>query len=289
MRRRHRNRANRRPSAGRSTTQPIQRREPTANLPVLAHERLDWSHARYEAEITVSGKTVQVEHKLDCPEIKALIRDAYAKYAVETRCTRTMLSHPQLSADPVQLVTVTDDMIEDALYLIPGIVATRPCELPAHGLHPMILDGRRTIEIPSGWWLARDDEWRHTPLIASLLNLIKNENLKNGTMTVEENTASPLPKFTVSMAPDLHRHAVSAGMEARDVYVAALIGVFSMLPDSALNKDGRHKDSEIANALREKFMKIGAGDWDSEDGFDAARAATLFEPFHVPKPGEDVE
>lgn len=287
MRRRPRNRGSRRSSDGRAKPQQTRQRDVTASLPVLAHDRLDWIHARYEAKTTISGKTVQVVHKLTCPEIQSLIMDGIAKYAVEARCTRTMLSRSTLGTAPVQMVTVTDDMIEDALYLIPGIVATHPCKLPADGLHPMILDGRSTVEIPRGWWLARDDAWTHTPLIASLLNLVKDLNLKDGTMTVEEDTAAPLPKFRVSMAPDLYKHAASAGMEARDVYVAALIGVFAKLPGSSLARGRKYEHSETAKALRDKFEKIGAGDWDSEDGFDAAKAATLFEPFHVSQPGQD--
>lgn len=252
-----------------------------SSLPVLHSDRLDWVEASYESLLAVGQSRVTVEHRLDCTEIAGLIADGAASYAVESRCPRTMFSRTDLSAGTRQQIDVTVDMAEDSLFLLPGVVAVSPCSLPAAGLHKMLRTGRRSVEIPVGWWLARGGEFSYKPVIAQLLAFVRDDGLEDGTMTVDEDTSSADLKFRVSLAADLHARRLND----RDIHIAALAGAFGRLRDSNSDRDG--SNSQAARQLRTKLEDLVGTDWDSPD-FDPLRAASFWEPFAVP-PEDDEE
>jgi len=262
----------------------------TGMVPVLGDpdsERQDWTRARYAVDITIKDVQLTVEHRLsDCPEIQELLDNGSAAYATELRCPWTLFSRIERSDRPSQLIQLDDAVIEDSLFMLSGVLATRPARMEPGGLKALVSAGRSSIEVPQGWWLAKAQPRSHTPLLGHLLKFRKDENLPEGAMSVVEVADGDAPMFRAWLAADLWTR-LQSGRQARDVQVAALIGAFGRLPNSALARNGAFADHPLTVRLRELLeVQEGMTTWDDPDGFDPARAATAIERFDRP-PKED--
>ncbi len=80
-------------------------------------------------------------------------------------------------------------------------------------------------------------------------------------------------QFIVSVATDLF-----ARCSNRDVQIAALIGVMGKMPTVA---DAMEEGIEppMYRSIREKLEDEEVSTWEDPDGYDAATAATVLEPF----------
>lgn len=254
-------------------------------VPVLGEasaERQDWTDATYAVEIKIKGSKLTVEHRLSgCPEIQQLLAAGNAAYATELRCPWSLLSRIELSHSPAQRIELGDDVIEDNLFMLPGVLSISPARMGVEGLHDLIRAGRSGVEVPQGWWLAKAQPRRHTPLLGHLLKFRQDASLPDGAMSVVEVADGDAPMFRARLAADLWVR-LRSGRQARDVQIAALIGAFGRLPQSSLAREGTHADHPFAVQLREKLEEQGLATWDEPANFDPARAATTLERFYPP-------
>ena len=262
-----------------------------ARLPVLAADasRLDWTLARYAVKVDVKSGRAFVTHQLDdAPELDRLLREGAAEWVTELRCPRTLLSRPERSRGPEQVVNLAaEDVVGDA-FLIPGLVAVRNLEIRASGLDPLIWPPDTGVPIPAGWWLVRGDPQTTTPLTASLVRFRRDPDgrLAPGQMSVEEGSDGGKPFFRVTLAQDLYDRRRTD----RDIQIAGLIGACGMLPRSSLGTNGGTEGDNathpVALQLRARLEDAGVPDWTS-DHFDPARAATVLEAFQESVGKED--
>jgi hypothetical protein len=260
-----------------------------ARLPVLTEDdfRMDWTRARYTAQINVKRDRALIVHQLeDAPELDRLLEDSSAGWVTELRCPRTLLSRLERSRKPEQTINLrADDLVGD-VYLIPGLVAVCDLELDTAGLNDFVWPENGTIRVPEGWWLARSDPRTTTPLTASLIRFRRDPDgrLAPGQMSVEEDSDGGKPYFRVVLAQDLY----DGRREDRDVQIAGLIGASGMLPRSTMRTGGENELSIVASQLRIRFEEADIADW-TQDDYDPARAATLLEAFYEPLGEEEAD
>ena len=255
----------------------------TATPPVL-HESADllgWISASYTVNMTITGKTIRIDHALaNCAAIQNLLDQGDGVYATELRCPRTMLSRIEESVDSRQRIDLTNEVGEDELFLLPGVIATADVDLPAAGMHPLVADGQEIVSVPQGWWLAKGTESSFKPLVQELLAFNLGEKLPAGTLSVVEDSDGESPSFAAYVARDLWENR----RDDRDLWNTALVGAFAKLamPTSTMSAahGGEHAESRIARQLRARLEEEGLVDWDDPD-FDPARAATCVEKIWV--------
>ncbi len=250
-----------------------------ARLPVLLEDasRMDWTRARYSAEINVKRDRAFIRHQLeDAQELHGVVEDGLAEWVTELRCPRALQSRQERSREPEQVVDLEADDIIGDVYLFPGLVAVRDLELSASGLNCFVWQEDERICIPAGWWLARGDPQTTTPLTASLVRFRRDPDgrLAPGQMSVEEDSDGGKPYFRIILAQDLYERR-----EDRDVQIAGLIGACGMLPRSTMREGGENETSLVASQLRARFEDADIAYW-MEDDFDPARAATVLEAFY---------
>ncbi len=253
-----------------------------SRLPVLLEDgsSLDWSEARYSVEVTLRRRGAAVNHRLaDAAGLQALIDGGCAEWATEVRCPRTLLSRHTTDVSPQQDVTWSEHEVAGDVYLVPGLVAVRDARLPdSLGLSGDIWPAAAEVVFPRGWWLAKGEVRSVKPLLVSLVRFALGPELGPGEMAVEEASDGPDPYFQVKLASDLH----DGRLHDRDIQIAGLIAAFGRLPRSSLRADGGgHAESQVAGRLRAEFESRSIPDWDDEENFDPAHAATAWEPFRI--------
>lgn len=254
---------------------------PTARIPLIDEvgSRMDWPRAVYRTEIQIGTGSATVTNILDgADELKSLVSDGAAKWAVEFRCPRSLTGWTHTSPNPVFRVSWEPASVVSRVFLRPGLVTVGEVTLPPSGLHGDIWTG--PVQIPAGSWLAQGRMYASESLSSSLLRWIRDEQLPAGQMRVMPDLGSGEIVFVVRLASDLFNRL----QQSRDVQVAALIAACSHLPrlwSDAENDDG------LYGLLRERFRQEGMEWEDSDPGtFDPARAATILEQFEAP-PEED--
>ncbi|MXW41726.1 MAG: hypothetical protein F4138_00445 [Acidimicrobiia bacterium] len=258
-------------------------------FPVLLEggSSLDWLEASYMAKVDIIGSQAMVVHQLDgAPQLDRLVESGEAQWITEFRCPRTLLSRETRSSERTQRIVWNEEETIDQMFLVPGLVAVAELVLDPSGLNPFGWLSSISVEVPSGWWLARAQARRVKPLVASLVRFRRDTNLECGRMAVNEVTEGGNPYFVVKMASDLYEKR----KDCRDIQIAGLIGACARLPYSSMGRDTQgqdreHHDHALAQELRHRFEKAQVADWTS-DQFDPAQAATLLEAFHVPAVGE---
>ena len=264
-------------------------------LPILLEDgsRHDWQDAGYRPRVSAGSGRATVEHRLeDAPTLRKLIDNDDAAWAVELRCPKTLMARVDTSPAPSQVVRWSRDEVDDAVYIVPGVVALRELSLDRSALTSLWADAGE-LRVPAGWWLAKGDARRAQTLTQSLLKFIRDDGLTEGRMEVGPDRSSGRLRFSVKMAPDLFERARSN----RDVQIAALVGACSWFPRVFGNGIGVSDDGEpiggdeelLAQELRHKLQsaKSDVVLWD-DDAFDPATAATVLEPF-LPVPTDDDE
>ena len=255
---------------------------PTARIPLIdeAGSRMDWPHAVYRTEIQIGTGSATVTNTLDgADELKSLVADGIAMWAVEFRCPRSLMGWTHTSLDPTFSVSWEPTSVVSRVFLRPGLVTVGKVTLPPSGLHKGIWTG--PVQIPAGSWLAQGRMYASESLSSSLLRWIRDEQLPPGQMRVVPDLGSGEIVFMVHLAIDLFNRL----QQSRDVQVAALIAACSHLP--RLWSDAEDSDDGLYGLLRERFRQ-GGMDWedDEPETFDPARAATILEQFEAP-PEED--
>ncbi len=253
----------------------------SSRIPLLTEDgtRLDWLNAQYEPRIERKGTETKVTINHALKGATALadgIRLGEAVWQTEVRCPRLLHSEHFTSGDDQQVVEWHEDAVDwEKTYLLPGMVSVGqilsvPGELVDAALAPS-----EVLDVPRGALLARADVRRLKPLMQSLLVFKKDDELGDGQMKVEEDTASDDPCFVVRIAADVF----SETRWNRDRRIAALIGAFAAMArvDSRMQPEGELEDHPVAKELRSRLLEWGSPTWD-EDEFDCVYAATLFEP-----------
>ncbi len=261
-----------------------------APLPVLAADgsRLDWISARYATKITLRDGQADVEHVLkDAPILEALIEAGEAEWVTEFRCPRTLLSRQTRAHLPQQRMTWTQDEAVGDTFLVTGLVAARELRLDSTGLNPFAWPAAGTLTVPAGWWLARGEAYRVTPLVASLVKFRRDNEgrLEPGQMSVSEDSDGSTPCFVVRLAADVYDHRY----RDRDVWIAGLIAACARLPGSTMGPEQENWDHPMAQELRERLTDADIETWDNPESFDPARMATLLERLHVDLDEDDEE
>lgn len=240
---------------------------------------MDWREATYDCDVLVGDGRAEAHHKLEhARELHELVWSQMAVWTLEVRCPKTLYSQTFTSDDP-STPTVAhweqEDM-EGMIFLIPGLAATQDLNLPTAGLNDLWRT-QDQILIPQGTWLAKGGPVI-TNSIDSLIRFRRDEKLKAGRMEVRDDTSSGSPRFIVSVSSDLFDRVSRAGSEARDVWVAALIGAFARIPE--LDAFRADHESSVSRMLKIKLYQAGVPNWD-EEGWDPTLAATSIEPFQA--------
>lgn len=261
-----------------------------APFPILAADgsRLDWLSARYATKVTLRDRQADINHVLrDAPILEALIETGEAEWVTEFRCPRTLLSRQTRTNSPQQRMTWTQDEAVGETFLLPGLVAARELRLDTSDLNPFAWTAGSTVSVPAGWWLARGEAYRVTPLVASLVRFRRDNDgrLEPGQMSISEDSDASTPCFVVRLAADLYDHRY----RDRDVWMAGLIAACARLPGSTMGPERDNWDHPMAQELRERLEDAGIETWDNLEGFDPARMATLLERFHVEFDEDDEE
>lgn len=251
----------------------------TTPVPILDEDgrRLDWLTASYSADVRLTARQAVVTHSLNnAPQLDQLVRQGTAKWTVELRCPRTLLSVAYYSEQRESTIALDDNHIKSEAFIIPGLVAIKPTQLDTCGLHPSRWEHGVPVSIPQGWWLVRGDVRRTNSLIASFIRFKRDPDgrLKDGQMSVEEDSDGLYPCFVITLAADLYNNR----RYNRDIQIAGLIAACGLLPNSSLGLDRDNEDHPIAQELRNRLEMAGVDPWDSPT-FDPARAATAIEAF----------
>ena len=253
-----------------------------ASLPLVLEDgsRLDWPDAVYQPRVRVAADRATIVHDLaGAPSLERQIAEGFAKWAVEIRCPKTLLSRIELSSEPTQTVKWQRDELDGVAWIVPGLLAVQKLRLPADELD-LIWSGE-SLQVPSGWWLALGTKRKVTTLAQSLLQFFKAKDMEEGRMMIQPELGSGEPRFTAHVAADLWADVQSN----RTLQVAALIAACGHFP-KVFGKDPEQEPA-IAREIRERLERAGALLWTDEE-YDPALAATAIEPFY-PTPTLDDE
>lgn len=267
------------------------------SLPFLLEDesRLDWPDATYRTDVTVSAGVghATVRHLLSgTRELRRLIDEGSAAWAVELRCPKTLMARTVTSTDDLTTVRWETSDVDGEIFLVPGLVTIEEATLDSSELSP-IWQEEAQIHVPRGWWLARGDTVRTDSLMQSLLNF-ERADLAAGRMEVAPDSSSGVLRFTVRMAPDLFE----AVHTDRTLQVAALVGVCGWFPrvfkptEDGSGDEGWTDEQPVAQELRARIEKTDPDVtlWEDTTNYDPALVATLLEPFHItPADGQDDE
>lgn len=264
-------------------------------LPILLEDgsRFDWSNASYDPDVSVGSNRATVQHKIDgAPALRSLIEDGLAAWAVELRCPKTLMARVETSSADRQVVSWSSDDVDDAVWIVPGLIALAPLTLDGSGLTSLWADAG-DLHVPAGWWLAKGEAYRSKTLTESLLKLRRDNDMAKGTMEVRPDHSGGRLRFTVNMAPDVFKRARSD----RTLQVAALVGVCGLFPrefggvaesQSESGTGDARDDHPVARELRDRLRRKRPDVplWDDEN-YDPALVATLLEPFRIADFRED--
>lgn len=250
-------------------------------LPLLLEDRssIDWTNARYQAEINVQGRTAIARHHLaDAPELEEMIAAGAARWAIELRCPKTLLARVAHSSETIVRCSWERADVDGELFLTPGLISVAPYMLRADGLNG--LWGDEPIEVPAGRWLVRGQVLRTESLASSLLEFHPDPELKDGEMWVEPETSSGDLRFRVAVSPSYFNGVIQNN---RDVQIAALIAAFGRIP--LIDHDDEEGEGyAILTHIKAALEDAGVPAWGGElnADFDPARAATAIEAFRIP-------
>ena len=256
---------------------------PTLVTPLLTEEassRDDYEGAVYDPVVSFSGSVVRVTHQIrgDTP-ILALVAAGKARYVTEIRVPRVLFCALNESESAHQTLALPCNGTVPAswpAYILPGVVASDDCEIPATCLNRHAWDNEQFVVVPNGRWLAKGGIRSVMSYIAALVTFERKSDLPAGAMNVYQRQEEDNPTFVVQLGDD----PFSRIGWSRDVWIAGLVGVFAKLPHSTFREDGgAHWDHEIAHHLRAKLAEANLADWSDSENWNPARAATVLEPF----------
>ena len=126
---------------------------------------LDWARAQYEANVEVRSETATVAHHLrEAPELEQLLAADLAAYALEVRCPKTLYARTFCDRQSRFEVQWSPDEVDGSVFLLPGVVTTKPALLAATGLIDSGAAGRSTSPSVGGWRKAKYGHRRIWPL-----------------------------------------------------------------------------------------------------------------------------
>ena len=247
--------------------------------PVLLEDgsSLDWPNASYVPDVRIGDRFASVNHHLEgAAVLSELVAQGAARWAVELRCPKTMLARTTIGQVSQQTVRWEDSEVDGPAWLIPGLLVTGPVRLPdTGGLNELWREAQ--LEVPAGYWLARGDPRRVTPLTDSLLRFQRDESLAEGRMMTAPDRSSGSLRFVVRCALDVHRQVERNN---RSVWLAALISVCGLFGrEFRAGGDDSPGESDLADELRFRLEQADVATWDDTDRYDPAAAATALEPF----------
>ena len=246
-------------------------------LPMLLEDgsRLDWTDAAYRLDMRIGDGRARVTHQIDrAPALERLIEERRAKWVVELRSPRTLLSRIETSVGRTMDVRWDTGEVGALVYLIPGLIATRDLQLDGQGLDEIW--GGMALDMPAGWWLARGRVRRASTLREALLTFQEDKSLPDGGMKVVADVSPERLQFVVSVASDI-RPAVERD---RSMQVAGLIGACALFPDT-IDEDIETEHGALVGEIRNRLEDAGVADWEDRKSYDPARVATVIEGFHA--------
>lgn len=234
---------------------------------------LDWPDATYRASVTFIGNDVRVSQEIaGANHLDQRIQDGSARWVVELRSPSTLYAEVCDLDGAVATIPLKTKELGDVVYAIPGVVCETAFEIEPEALSPVWAGA--AVAVAPGAWLARGPIHSNRNRVQSLIAFDLNEALAPGTMQITDPYGDDDVRFTVLLAPDLYSQTAD-----RAVRHAALVGVFARLPRVAARNPeagtGAHR--QLA-AIRNRLAEHGVASWDAEADYDAARAATCFEP-----------
>jgi len=244
------------------------------SLPLLLEDgsRLDWPDARYEPKVRVALDRARIRHSIaGAPSLERAVNEGLAKWAVEIRCPKTLLSRLTLAAEPQHTVTWRRDELDGVSWIIPGLLAVREFDLLAQELDPFWQDV--ALRVHPGWWLARGTKRKVNTLAQSLLRFVRDEKLDDGRMHVQPESGTGQLRFAAHIAPDIWPETQTS----RTLQVAALIGACGHLP--TIFGNGGEEEYDVAGEIRDLLEMAKVPVW-TEEGYDPALAATVIERFY---------
>lgn len=249
-------------------------------LPVLLEDgsSLDWRSGKYSSKVQIRHGGATVENYLEeAPELTKLIEDGSATWALEVRCPRSLYAKTFISQHSSFDVAWKPNDVHGPLFLMAGMLAIEPIQLPCSGL--IDIWGQAAITVPQGAWLVRGQMSRSENLAASIVVFRLDDTLQDGHMlhmSVQEDVSEGEPRFIVSLPQALYERAYLD----RNIQVAGLIAACALLPQSASFQEGA--ENRVAQELRQRLRAAHVPLWDGdEEGWDPALAATAIEPFLI--------
>ena len=170
---------------GRRPANPQRRAAVThISLPLLLEDgsRLDWPDARYQPKVRVAGNRATIIQALAAaPALERGIVEGAAKWAVEIRCPKTLLSRVELSSEPKHTVRWRRDELDGVAWIVPGLLAVQEMQLAAEELKSALERGKpaRAPGLVAG---SRDEaEGRYaSPISSSICQGRETRQRKNG-------------------------------------------------------------------------------------------------------------
>lgn len=266
--------------------------------PAIEDGSLSFPDGEYLAKATPQRDEASalLDHEIrGAPFLERLIDEGRAKYACLVSIPVTQYRKLHLSDAARQRVEWNEGVAGEPPMLRPLVVAVAeiPCVLgPEDGAAEAWLG--RELVIPRGARLALRPYLRPTASLRSLLHVVKDEDLPDGSFEVrpcEENGFY----FKVHAASDLVPFLLNAGghpRHRRSVLTHAASRCLEILArEYGASEDGedgaKWKPFSNLRALADEFAKRKLPMWD-EDGFAADGAATRWYP-HCPPEAEDEE
>ena len=231
--------------------------------PVLLEDgsSLDWPQALYTPTVRIGDGFARVTHCLDgAPLLHKLLDRGDAVWAVELRCPKTLLARTETSAQAEHTLRWDTADVDGMAWLLPGLLAPAPLRLPDDRALNEVWRGE-VPEFPAGWWIARGDARRITPLADSLLRFQLDEQLSVGRIAVEPDRSRGNLRFIVRSAPDVHQRATQGD---RSLWIAALIGACGLF-GRELGRGGRRRWHRNERCGRGAALSPGGG-WSARLG-----------------------
>lgn len=249
------------------------------SFPVLASDRLDYVESAYDVAVSRApkGDGMTVRHRISGRNLVAsLLKDLHATFAVEVSspyATFREVRHAEAHGDveTVQTVTWESEDVIPPVYVRPLVIATvaEPNRIVLNGEHGVHEVWRGVeVELVPGAILAADQFWRAMSTWQSLIRLVSNDELSQGTYQVTISSGEGF-HFKVEMHPELFATMVNPGdshhHHCQSILTACLSRGLELVRQEYAGKSEQWRESPVLRALHDKLEKQGLGTWDDEE------------------------
>ena len=260
------------------------------NNPILARDRLDYIDGAYDVHVNrATTEDGMVVHHVVAGQnlVATLLKCSQAAFAVEISAPyatyrRIHTAESSGNVQCAQQISWDSDDVVAPVYFRPLVIAIVPAPTlirlnGAHGVHDVWC--RQKIEIQAGTILATDQFWRAASTWQSLIRLVSDDTLPEGSYRVEAVTGEGF-HFKVHMHPQLFQKMVSPG-DDQSHCASILTGCLSRgleIVREEFGRDERWREYPVLRALHDKLLQNGITTTWEHDGFRADEVATRLRP-----------